>query len=130
MWNYLGTLPIVYFFIQIPFIKNKLKFTYLLYLNGIVNIILKLIIRQPRPIMYYPFDYGMPSGHAQCIWFMIMYGIRNGVMKHLYIKLLAIVFGIIVCIQRVKVKRHTISQVIMGTILGNTFGYYAPCIQA
>lgn len=121
MWKYFGSLPIVYYCIKLFTIQDKIKFSIFLFANAILNNIIKLIICEPRPKMYFFLDYGMPSGHSQNIWFMIAYCFNN--IKNIYFKLFSLLFGIVATIQRVKVKRHTWKQVIIGGLIGVILGY-------
>ena len=64
-------------------------------------------------------DLGMPSGHAEAgtIMFLLLY-------YYGYISLpVSIILIFIVSLQRVLKQRHTIAQVIVGTILGVIYSY-------
>jgi membrane-associated phospholipid phosphatase len=64
-------------------------------------------------------DLGMPSGHAEAstIMFLLLY-------YYGYISLpVSIILIFIVSLQRVLKQRHTIAQVIVGTILGIIYSY-------
>ena len=70
-------------------------------------------------IMFSSCDLGMPSGHAEAgtIMFLLLY-------YYGYISLPAsIILIFIVSLQRVLKERHTIAQVIVGTILGVIYSY-------
>ena len=61
---------------------------------------------------------GMPSGHAEIITIIsyILY-------KYKYVSLIFLIVSIlVVCIQRIVTKRHTIIQVIIGSIIGVLYG--------
>ena len=110
--------------------------------NSILNIILKGIIQEPRPMFqdknihlvktnakYYfyqngiPFNmFGMPSGHAQMSFFTTTFIYLT--LKHLNFLYFYIIFSIFICYQRVKFDYHSVSQVIVGSIVGIIFGYY------
>jgi membrane-associated phospholipid phosphatase len=126
--------------------KNTMMFYYItgLITNSILNIILKGIIKQPRPIENnklfnlimtngkshlfkngVPYDrFGMPSGHTQMALF-------STVFMYLFSKRntdLLILFGVIslfTIIQRVIYKQHSIAQVIIGSVIGGIMGYIA-----
>ena len=100
-------------------------------LNYLLVLVLKDAIKQPRPsnpIPYIQDDmykgailYGMPSGHAQITFFSITY---------LYLTnrpfpLIAISFfiGCLTLYQRWKFRRHSVEQLIVGTINGSAFSY-------
>jgi membrane-associated phospholipid phosphatase len=112
-----------------------------IFLNSIINIILKGIIQQPRPMYdsdkvrllktygkHYlfqngiPFDiFGMPSGHAQmCLFSTIYIYLVFKKIEYLYIY---IPLSILTCYQRVKLSYHSISQVLVGTLVGSLFAY-------
>ena len=109
--------------------------------NSILNTILKGLIQEPRPLFdskkiklmathakdYFfqngiPFDiYGMPSGHAQAAFFTTIFVYLT--LKHNNLLYLYILFSLIICYQRVKYQFHSISQVIVGAIVGSSFAY-------
>ena len=70
-------------------------------------------------IMFSTCDLGMPSGHAEAgtIMFLLLYFYE-------YISLpVSIILIFIVSLQRVLKERHTIAQVIAGTICGIIYSY-------
>jgi len=111
--------------------------------NTILNVILKGIIQEPRPMFdskkiklmashakdYFfqngiPFDmYGMPSGHAQMAFFTSIFIYLS--TKHTNFLYLYLLISLLICYQRVKYDFHSISQVIVGAIVGSGFGYIA-----
>ena len=124
--------------------KNNLFFYYIvgLFTSSILNILLKIIIKQPRP--YYdtktfnlalqhgkhfffkdgmPYDiFGMPSGHLQSVIFSTIYiylSLRNKKIFYIYL-----LISLIVLFQRVSFNHHTILQVIAGSLVGASFGYF------
>jgi membrane-associated phospholipid phosphatase len=123
---------------------NKNLFFYFnigLFFNSVLNTILKGIIQEPRPMFdskkiklmashakdYFfqngiPFDiYGMPSGHAQAAFYITVFLYLS--LKHTNLLYLCIVFSLIICYQRVKFEFHSISQVIVGSVLGSVIAY-------
>jgi len=112
-----------------------------LFSNSILNIILKIIIQEPRPMFdskkiklltshakdYFfqngiPFDiYGMPSGHAQSAFYMTLFIFLS--LKHTNWLYFYILFSLLICYQRVKYDLHSISQVVVGSIIGSAFAY-------
>ena len=101
------------------------------FLNYSLNNEIKMMIKEPRPKNPLPFIddqlikgpqiYGMPSGHAQSIIFSIVYlYLVRGSMFWLYVGLFLF---IITLYQRWVSKRHSIQQLIIGSIVGSTFGY-------
>jgi membrane-associated phospholipid phosphatase len=105
--------------------------------NIIVNIGLKIIIKEPRPSedthlfnlqknIYkekrLSFDkYGMPSGHVQKAFFSTIFICLA--IKDIKIKLIFIAISLIICYQRVSFKNHTLLQVVVGAIVGSLLGY-------
>ena len=144
---YFGTVgPIFLFFLSLFFLRNKshLSFYYVIgfFMNAILNIVLKGIIKQPRPsedpekfkialknqerVGYrngLPYDiFGMPSGHAESSFFsvgFIYFTIRNMNLVGLYL-----VLSLLILFQRVIYNYHTILQVVVGSVVGLLFGYF------
>ena len=108
----------------------------------ILNIIIKGIIQEPRPIydhkkvslaithakrFFYqngvPFDlFGMPSGHAQSSFFstiFIYFALRKMNITYIYLAL-----TLLTCIQRISSNYHSISQVIVGSFIGSLFAFF------
>ncbi|XP_042210575.1 dolichyldiphosphatase 1-like isoform X3 [Homarus americanus] len=74
-------------------------------LNEVINLVLKNIIAEPRPVLrggLYT-EYGMPSSHSQMMWFFTVYSI------------LFLIF-------RVYLLYHSWSQVLWGALLGILLG--------
>jgi len=105
--------------------------------NIIVNIGLKIIIKEPRPSedihlfniqkninqgKRFGFDkYGMPSGHVQAALFSTVF--ICFALKDITIKFIFIIISFITCYQRVSFKNHTLLQVVIGGIVGSLIGY-------
>jgi membrane-associated phospholipid phosphatase len=139
-FNYIGLYaPIFLFFLTLILLRNQT--TYLQFfvsgfiLNNILNILLKLLFKQPRPSndikileiainnrLRIGFDkFGMPSGHAQncgfCLIFLFL-TLNNPFYIFLYVFITtASLF------QRYLFHNHTILQLIIGFIIGNIVGY-------
>lgn len=112
-----------------------------LFANSILNLILKGLIQEPRPIFdskkiklmashakdYFfqngiPFDiYGMPSGHAQTSFYITAFLYLS--LKDTNLLYLCLFLSILICYQRVKYNFHSLSQVIVGSIIGSVFAY-------
>lgn len=104
-------------------------------LNAFLNILLKVIIREPRPsedlhifnaekeqLKRIGYDrYGMPSGHAQMAFYSVsfLYFVFNSPFS----LMCSVLLSIITNYQRIKYKNHTISQVVVGSLVGFAFGY-------
>lgn len=125
--------------------NNKNLFFYYnigIFTNAIINIILKGIIQEPRPLFdqskinliklhakYHlfqngiPFNiFGMPSGHAQAVFFSTVFiylSLRQKNLLFIYIPL-----SLLTCIQRISLEYHSIFQIIVGSILGSIYSYF------
>jgi membrane-associated phospholipid phosphatase len=138
--DYIGLYaPIILFFLSLFLLRNMS--TYLQFfvsgfiLNNILNIILKLVFKEPRPTKDQKaieigvvngtrigFDnFGMPSGHAQncgyCLAFITM------TLNDPFITSLYSLIAVISLFQRYLYNNHTILQLIIGFITGGGFGY-------
>ena len=123
---------------------KNLLFYYVIgiFANMILNIILKGIIQEPRPIfddkkvslavthakrLFYqngvPFNlFGMPSGHSQNSFFSTIFiylALRKLNITYIYIAL-----TILTCIQRISSHYHSINQVIVGSFIGSLFAFF------
>lgn len=135
--------PIIIFLLSvILLVSRKLHTLAVVYvvgfgINSILNLILKGVIQQPRPSenkylfhlekitdRFISVDrYGMPSGHAQSILYSTIFiwlSLKNNLITFLYILL-----SLNTLYQRVKYKKHTVLQVIIGAIVGLLMGYGA-----
>ena len=125
--------------------ENKNLFFYYtvgIFANAVLNLILKGIIQEPRPMFdnkkvrllkthgkeyFYqsgiPFDiFGMPSGHAQASLFstiFMYFSLKQTNVLYIYLPL-----TLLTCYQRVKFYYHSINQVVVGGIVGTAFGYF------
>jgi membrane-associated phospholipid phosphatase len=138
--DYIGLYaPIILFMLSILFLRNTIKYLSFFVIgfifNNILNIVLKLFIKEPRPTTdqkaieigvvngaRVSFDkFGMPSGHAQncgyCLAFIIM------TLNNPFITTLYLVISVISLFQRYLYNNHTILQLIIGLIIGTLFGY-------
>ncbi len=110
--------------------------------NIILNLFLKGVFQEPRPLyddkQFYllkthaksfffkdgiPFNFfGMPSGHAQMAFFITMFmylSLKNKKLLYFYL-----ILSLLICYQRVKFEYHSVLQVIVGSITGLLFGYF------
>jgi membrane-associated phospholipid phosphatase len=132
--------PLLLFFQSIYFLQKKPNYMiyYIIgfFMDGLTNILLKGIIKQPRPfidpdthnlaLMHLRrfmfkdgilFDiYGMPSGHAQSVMFSTTFMML--VLKNRLIATLYLVISFITFYQRVEQNMHTIPQVLAGALCG------------
>jgi membrane-associated phospholipid phosphatase len=122
--------------------KDNLFYYYLygVFLNSILNLVLKGIIKEPRPtedpklfnialkhsirfkfVDGYPHDiFGMPSGHAQSTFFSTIFIYLA--LKDIKITIGYLIISLFTIYQRVLFKNHTVIQVIAGAIVGILFG--------
>lgn len=113
-------------------------------INSLLNLVLKGIIKQPRPSedkhlfniwlhnemktdRHWYDRFGMPSGHAESVFYstvFIFFALKNNNITILYL-----IISLNTLFQRIKYKNHTVSQVIVGSIVGAIlaflFHYYS-----
>ena len=132
----------ILFFLTIVFLYDKK--TYLWFyivgaiLNYVLNSILKLIFKQPRPdenmklfrlemnqretIDWREYQrYGMPSGHSQETVFSLIYVMM--VLQNTKITALFLIITLFTMFQRIYTNRHSILQVFIGSVMGLAMGY-------
>jgi membrane-associated phospholipid phosphatase len=142
--DYIGFFgPQILLFVSIILLKNKstLLYIYLLgmFLSMIINYGLKGLIREPRPSedvhifnmelnssnlngKRLGFDrFGMPSGHAQSVFFSTAF--IYFALKNVKISLFYLLISLNTLYQRVKYKNHSIGQVIIGSLVGSVIAY-------
>ncbi|KAK2657150.1 hypothetical protein Ddye_010202 [Dipteronia dyeriana] len=96
-------------------------------LNAMLSIALKRILNQERPVSNLRSDPGMPSSHAQSIFFIFSFAIISIVEwlglneVSLAISGIALASAIYLTWLRVSQKLHTIPQVVVGAAVGSTF---------
>ena len=138
--------PIVLLFSSVYLLwdKHNLFYYYLvgIFLNAILNLVLKGIIKEPRPledpklfnialkhssriifINGYPHDiFGMPSGHAQSAFFSTIFIYLA--LKNIKITLIYFFISLLIIYKRVLLKEHSVLQVIIGSLVGILFGSF------
>ena len=136
--------PIILFFISLFLLSEKqnLLFYYVvgIFINTIINLILKISLQQPRPSedpkifnlalkkgKYFflnnniPFDiFGMPSEHAQSCVFSTTFVFLS--IKKYNSLIIYLLLSFTTMYQRVKYNFHTIFQIIVGSIVGFLLG--------
>ena len=122
--------------------KTRRFFPFFLFgiLNDILNRILKRIIRDPRPSLFQhtetgKFDtltfiagkWGMPSGHAQHIFYCIGYLLQSGytTINKIDIIPVLLLLSVATLYQRWIYHYHTILQLVVGSIVGFLFGVFS-----
>ncbi|RZC44641.1 hypothetical protein C5167_037591, partial [Papaver somniferum] len=99
--------------------------------NAWLSITLKRILNQERPVASLGYSPGMPSSHAQSIFFASVYAILswlNGVTVTIgvlglafssYLQSNVVLYVLLIHFWlRISQRHHTISQVVVGAILG------------
>lgn len=104
-------------------------------LDVFINQQLKSLIKQVRPagpIKFLDHDrfakknrpFGMPSGHSESVFFSLAFICMFFHRINSWVILFAII-GVITMYQRYTFHNHTVTQLIMGAIVGIVFGYMA-----
>lgn len=138
--DYFGMLAPYFLILLTIFLLRNMKtylqfFVYGIILNNILIVILKLAIKEPRPNTEekaieigvingarISFDkFGMPSGHAQNCSFCLAY--ITMVLNDPFVTGLYTIITLNSLFQRYLYNNHTILQLIVGIIIGTTFGY-------
>lgn len=145
--DYIGYFgPQILLLVSIFLLRNQGTFLYIylfgMFASSIINYILKGLIREPRPSedihifnmelnnskingRRLGFDrFGMPSGHSQGVFFSLVF--IYFVLKNTKISLVYLLIALNTLRQRVVYKNHTISQVIIGSLVGGglAFAFY------
>lgn len=131
--------PGILFTLSLFFLRNQIRFLYFFtsgfILNLIINILLKICIKEPRPNTdkkvleigivngaRVGFDkYGMPSGHAQTAGFCLTF--ISLVLRSPFITGLYLILTTNTIFQRYLYNNHTAFQLIIGLLVGIIFGY-------
>ena len=131
--------PLILFMFSVLLLRHMSN--YLLFyivgtvLNNILHIILKLIIKEPRPSKDQKFieigvtngalisfdKFCMPSGHAQNCSFSLAF--ITLVFNNPFITTIYLIISLISIMQRYKYNNHTVLQLIIGFIIGLIAGY-------
>jgi len=123
--------------------KNILFFYYTigLFIDVILNLVLKGIFQQPRPsedtykfnlalthskrIIFkngMPYDiFGMPSGHSQSVAFstiFMYFALKDKKLTYIYV-----IISLLTMLQRIIYHHHSVFQVIVGAFIGGLMGY-------
>ena len=130
--------PIVLFVLTFFYLIKRtpylIVFTFGSIANALLNRGLKSIWREPRPKGQIPFidhehltgteQYGLPSGHAQTSFFalaFLFFSRTPHTQSVLYTMSLLCAMTIY---QRWKYRRHSIKQLIIGSLIGTVFAYF------
>jgi len=146
IFNCLGEFgPLILFVFSLYLLSGKqhLLFYYIFgfFANSILNVILKGIIQQPRPLddeklfnlalknankdvfkNGVPFDvFGMPSGHAQSVLFSTIFVYLS--LKKSNILLIYLLVSFFTMVQRVVNNYHSLFQIVVGNTVGVLFAW-------
>jgi membrane-associated phospholipid phosphatase len=107
--------------------KYWLGFWFFFGLSIIINIVLKKIICQERPMQTTEdktsYDYyGMPSGHSQTVMFSFAYIVMLANQNAL-VYIAFFFLSLVVMYQRHKSRKHSFPQIVAGGALGLCLGY-------
>lgn len=106
-------------------------------LNEAINLIMKKIIAEPRPLLRKSLytEYGMPSSHSQMMWFFSSYSILFLIfrLRHINSSVLELIWKVVVALalvaaaivvsySRVYLLYHSWSQVMWGAVIGLALG--------
>ncbi|KDP44588.1 hypothetical protein JCGZ_22170 [Jatropha curcas] len=98
-------------------------------LNAILSVALKQILNQERPFATSKSDPGMPSSHAQCLFYTVVFSVLSitdnfGVNEFtLTVNALSLALGSYFSWLRVSQQYHTFSQVAVGAAIGSLFSF-------
>ena len=130
--------PIILFFFNILCLtqyshKYVAFYVFFIFMDVLLNELLKGIIQEPRPLGYKSNNevyhnlmysgihkFGMPSGHAESTAFSLTY--IGLVTKSPLLIVLEMGIACIVLYQRWATRKHTIIQLLVGTIIGSILG--------
>jgi len=140
MFSILDTLgfygPIIMFLFVVIAIRKQTPF-FISYISGFfvnvyLNKLLKVLIREHRPKDSKNFteldkyeneeQFGMPSGHAQTIFYSIFFYFY--LTQNWYILVGSLFLGILTLYQRWKYNNHTINQLLIGSLIGLLFAFF------
>lgn len=131
--------PIILIFLSSILLRNKRKYLFVYWVGSFINLLfnylLKIIIKEPRPnednksLEWLNYDrirndidkYGMPSGHAQMMFFSVAFIYH--VLKDIKLLLLFLILSLNTIKQRYNYKNHTFNQLMAGSIFGSIIGY-------
>ena len=132
--------PYMLFILSIILLKNRNTllhaYVYGFLLDQILNLFLKGLIQEPRPSeeinifnaenTYFnermgPQRYGMPSGHAQSVFFSLIFIWLS--LDNSYISIFYSLIALCTMYQRVAYKAHDITQVLVGACVGSLLAW-------
>ena len=99
------------------------KFIFGLLIVIVIVKILKRIIRQDRPQMNGKTDYGMPSTRAGIVFFIAIYLLLENDKLSQSTRIFLIMFACMSSYMKYYLNEHTISQLLLGGIIGVLVAY-------
>ncbi len=127
---YIGFLgPILLFLITAYLVWDTYLYAYVFFfiMNSVLNQVLKQLFHQPRPshsksIIHETTDqYGMPSGHAQSVFFSTSFlYFTRGPFPFVFLELC---ISMLTLYQRWSYRQHTINQLLVGSLVGIMFSF-------
>lgn len=113
-------------------IINQTDFYFIMLAGAIVNSLqgklLKILIGTKRPGHSKKKSYGMPSSHANSLFFFVSYLTMNAASHHsvfiaVVVFIVTVMYSSLVCYYRVFVsKDHTVPQIVAGAVHGSMMG--------
>jgi membrane-associated phospholipid phosphatase len=104
-------------------------------INSLLNMLLKRVFREPRPnhpLLFIDSNdltgnnyYGLPSGHAQSVMFSLtfIYLTKNTDSNFIMTFYTMSCIAVLTLYQRWKYNRHTIKQLLVGSVIGFFFAW-------
>jgi len=111
--------------IYYSFYKKTYLYAYVIFLviNQILNHALKSILREPRPNDEHKYDiYGMPSGHAQSIFYSTTFLYLT--TASYYLLIISLFICALTIYQRYHFRHHTLKQLFIGSLVGIGIGSF------
>jgi hypothetical protein len=94
-----------------------ISFLFFYVMNTMLNDWLKTTIREPRPVELSDETYGMPSYHAQMVFYGICFFYQ--VKRSVFWTLLLLFIAGVTLYQRWKDKYHSVEQLMVGSVIGS-----------
>ena len=120
-----GPIIIAILNIYYSFYKKTYLYAYVIFLviNQILNHALKSILREPRPNDQHKYDiYGMPSGHAQSIFYSTTFLYLT--TASYYLLIVSLFICALTIYQRYHFRHHTLKQLFIGSLVGIGIGSF------
>ena len=131
--GYFGPIILALMNVYYLFYRKTYLYAYIIFLfvNQYINKGIKYFVKEPRPQNQIPFlskidkigveKYGMPSGHAQSIFYSTTFLYLTTLSSYLLI--ISLFFCVITIYQRYVYRRHTLKQLGIGSLIGIIIGY-------